>query len=348
MARILYGLCGEGLGHASRSKILINHLKKKGHNVRIVAGGKAFVFLSKEFKHVERVESPRFEYKGNQVRLLYSCLKMLYATIAKTPKSLKKVKKIIKEFKPDIIITDSEPISHVAARLHKIKRLSVDNPQALLHRKYKVLSGEIVPWLILFIALKVSMFGADKYLIYDFSDKQINNSRVLFLKPLIQEGIQKQQPKIGEHIFVYQTSISTGFICKILKQFNERFIVYGFNKDQVDGNIIFKTFNDDEFYTDISNCKAVITNGGFTVISEALYLKKPVFSLPIRHQFEQVLNGQFVQNLGFGEYHLEFGEEKLRKFLAKLDEYRDNLQSYNPGEQNGTLNTIEREMYKLL
>ena len=28
MAKILYGLCGEGLGHASRSRILINHLKK--------------------------------------------------------------------------------------------------------------------------------------------------------------------------------------------------------------------------------------------------------------------------------------------------------------------------------
>jgi len=314
MARILYGLCGEGLGHASRSKILINHLKKKGHNVRIVAGGKAFVFLSKEFKHVERVESPRFEYKGNQVRLLYSCLKMLYTTIAKTPKSFKKVKKIIKEFKPEMIIT----------------------------------FREIIPWLILFIALKVSMFGADKYLIYDFSDKQVNNSRVLFLKPLIQEGIQKQQPKIGEHIFVYQTSISTEFICEILKQFDETFIVYGFNKNHVDGNIIFKTFNDDEFYTDIATCKAIITNGGFTVISEALYLKKPVLSLPIRHQFEQVLNGQFVQNLGFGEYHLEFNEEKLRKFLAKLDEYRDNLQSYNHGEQKETLNTIEREIYKLL
>jgi len=37
MAKILYGVCGEGLGHASRSRILVNYLKKQNHEVRIVA-----------------------------------------------------------------------------------------------------------------------------------------------------------------------------------------------------------------------------------------------------------------------------------------------------------------------
>ncbi len=348
MARILYGLCGEGLGHASRSRILINYLKKNGHDIRIVAGGKAYQFLSKEFDHVEQVESPRFEYKGNQVRLFHSCLKMLYTTVAKAPTSFIKVKTIIKDFKPDILITDSEPISHVAARLHNIKRLSIDNPQVLLQRKYTVPFGEVIPWLVLLIALKVFMYGANKYIIYDFLEEPITNQNILFLKPLIQEGIRKKQPQTGDHIFVYQTSISTEFICDILKQFNETFIVYGFNKNHVDGNIIFKTFNDDEFYMDIATCKAIITNGGFTVISEALYLKKPVFSLPIRHQFEQVLNGQFVQQLGFGEYHLKFDEQKLRTFLDNLDTYRVKLREYDPGEQEETLRRIEQEIEQFL
>ncbi|MCK5261223.1 MAG: hypothetical protein KAJ44_03505, partial [Thermoplasmatales archaeon] len=102
MARILYGLCGEGLGHASRSRILINHLKKE-HNIRIVAGGKAYDFLSREFDCVEEIESPRFIYEGNDVRLFYSILVMLYRTIVGTPFSFLKVRKIIKEFKPDLL-----------------------------------------------------------------------------------------------------------------------------------------------------------------------------------------------------------------------------------------------------
>jgi hypothetical protein len=36
MTRILYGVCGEGLGHAIISKILINFFKEKNYNIRIL------------------------------------------------------------------------------------------------------------------------------------------------------------------------------------------------------------------------------------------------------------------------------------------------------------------------
>ena len=52
----------------------------------------------------------------------------------------------------------------------------------------------------------------------------------------------------------------------------------------------------------LKQTKAIITNGGFTVISEALYLKKPIFSIPIKNQFEQALNAKFVEKLGAGVY----------------------------------------------
>jgi len=59
MARMLYGVCGEGLGHASRSKILINYLKKQNHEIKIIAGGKAYKFLSEEFDDIFKCEWPR-------------------------------------------------------------------------------------------------------------------------------------------------------------------------------------------------------------------------------------------------------------------------------------------------
>ncbi|WP_263641100.1 glycosyltransferase family protein [Methanobrevibacter arboriphilus] len=54
----------------------------------------------------------------------------------------------------------------------------------------------------------------------------------------------------------------------------KKFIVYGFNKEGIEGNLTFRKFNEDKIYEDMSNAKAVITNGGFTLISEAIYLKK--------------------------------------------------------------------------
>ncbi|UCD14484.1 MAG: hypothetical protein JSW60_03445 [Thermoplasmatales archaeon] len=347
MARILYGLCGEGFGHASRCKILINHLKKN-HDIRIVAGGKAYKFLSKEFDNVEEIESPRLIFEGNDVKLFHSILVMLYRTIVSTPFSFFKVRSIFKDFKPDILITDADPISHSAARFSRVKRMSIDNPQALLHRKYNVPFREFISWFVLMIALKISMFGADRYIIYDFFEEQAKDPRVLFLKPLIPEGILKQQPIYGDHIFVYQSLGDNDSICGVLKKFNETFVIYGFNKNKVDGNLIFKEFNQDEIYQDIAHAKAVITNGGFAIIGEALYLKKPIFSIPIKYQFEQHVNGQFVEKLGAGVCHMELNEEDLRNFLNNIRVYKENSKNYNPGNREETLKKIEEEIYALL
>jgi len=347
MAKILYGICGEGLGHASRCRILISHLKKN-HDIRIVAGGKAYKFLSKEFENVEKIESPRLIYGGGDVRLFHSIIVMLYKSISKTPLSFIKVRKIIKNFNPDICITDAEPISHLAARFSKIKRMSIDNPQALIYRKYEVTLKEFVSWFVLIIALKLAMFGANKYIIYDFFDKKVNDPRVLFLKPLIQEGILKQKPNMGNHIFVYQTSASTEFIFDIFKKIDERFIIYGFNKELVEENLVFRQFNEKDFYNDISNAKAVITNGGFSVLSEALYLKKPIFSMPIKNQFEQIFNAKIIEKLGAGVFHIELTEDNLKDFIKNLNYYMENLKSYDPGNQKKKLETIGEEIQKTL
>ena len=348
MARILYGLCGEGLGHASRSRILIHYLLSQNHEIKIIAGGKAYRYLSKEFRDVEKIESARFFYKEDRVRLLYSILWMMYRTVAFTPKSFQKVRRIILEFQPDVVLTDADPISNYAGSFSGIKRISIDNPQALVFRKYNVRFSEFWSWFSLIIGLKISMFNADKYLIYDFFDKQIDDDRVVFVKPLIQEGILCQKPVYGSHVFVYQTSSTTEYISKVLKKFNEDFVVYGFDKDFSDGNVVFKRFNENEFYHDIASAKAVVTNGGFTVLSEALYLKKPIFALPLKQQFEQILNGRFIERLGAGVSSMDLNESEFRDFLLNLEVYQKNLQKYDPGVQEDTLKGIEHEMLKII
>jgi uncharacterized protein (TIGR00661 family) len=347
MAKILFGVCGEGMGHASRSRILINYLLKKKYELQVVAGGKAYKFLSKDFDFVHEIEWPGAVYKNNKIAAFHMLFKFFYKTLISSTKSYIKVKKIINEFKPDLLLTDGEPISYSAAVFNKIKWMSIDNPTAVLYRKYKVELGEYLGWFGLYIALILSRFNAEKYIIYDFSDEQIDNKKVLFLKPLIQEGILKQKSSYGSHIFVYQTSISYDEFFKKLKNIDEKFVIYGFNKNLVDGNLIYKKFNENEFYHDISSAKAIITNGGFTVISEALFLKKPVFSLPIINQFEQILNGKFMEKLGAGIYHMNFDEKKFRDFLYNLENYKQNLKVYNPGNQEQILKRIEEEI-KLL
>ncbi len=47
--KILYGVVGEGMGHAMRSRVVLEHLVAQGHELEIMASGRATDFLSKRF-----------------------------------------------------------------------------------------------------------------------------------------------------------------------------------------------------------------------------------------------------------------------------------------------------------
>src|SRR4051794_19018760 len=47
--RILYGVVGEGMGHATRSKVTLEWLLAHGHHVKVVVSNRAYGFLDKTF-----------------------------------------------------------------------------------------------------------------------------------------------------------------------------------------------------------------------------------------------------------------------------------------------------------
>ena len=121
---------------------------------------------------------------------------------------------------------------------------------------------------------------------------------------------------------------------------NEKFIVYGFNANKTDGNLTYKEFNEDVFYDDLASAKAVICNGGFTFISEAISLKKPIYSVPAIGNFEQALNGYYVERLGFGEYHEIMSAARVKSFLNKLPEYQKNLSKVKKTNNDGIIKEL--------
>ena len=108
----------------------------------------------------------------------------------------------------------------------------------------------------------------------------------------------------------------------------ENFVVYGYDKKKKKENIEFKT--KETFLQDLKNCKAVIATAGFTLMSESIFLKKPYFALPLKGQFEQMLNALFLKKAGFGDYTENLTEKDVVYFLHKLEHYKKNLQTYKP------------------
>ncbi|MFD1754826.1 glycosyltransferase family protein [Rufibacter sediminis] len=120
--------------------------------------------------------------------------------------------------------------------------------------------------------------------------------------------------------------------------------MYGFNKDEQHGNVHLKAFSEEGFIQDLASAKAVVANGGFSLLSEAVFLHKPICSVPIPKQFEQYLNAAYVEKLGYGRYFPEFTPDGLKAFLYEVPQFQEHLNGY---QQEGN-EVLFRELEKLL
>ena len=74
MAKILYGIAKEGMGHAVRSKVVVKALLKK-HEVLALAGGKQHNYLSKNIKNIAKIDDFDLVYTNNSISFTLTFLR---------------------------------------------------------------------------------------------------------------------------------------------------------------------------------------------------------------------------------------------------------------------------------
>jgi uncharacterized protein (TIGR00661 family) len=324
--RILYGVCGDGYGHSSRALVIGKYLQEKGHEIIILTYGRAYRILKERFK--------TFRVKGFQMIFTKGVLdkvKTLQYNLENFPKNLRKLKrfhKLVKEFKPELCISDMEPIVPILAYWNKLPLISVDNQHRLTNLKFEVPKKYIGDFIIAKQVVNNFVRRAEKFIITSFTKMPIKKKNTIIIPPIIRKEVQKLRPKQGNKILVYLTRKNRK-ILKVLKQTKEQFVIYGYDKNRKIGNLHFKKKN--HFLNDLRDCRAVIGTAGYTLISEAIYLKKPYLAMPLQGQFEQVLNALFLKKSGMGTYVEieEFDKEKIREFLGNLGSYKKKLKACN-------------------
>ncbi len=332
---ILYGVPGEGMGHATRSKVVIEHLLKQ-HNVQVVSSSRAFQFLNKSFPgKVHEIKGFHFAYKNAQVSRTGTFLLNLKNAGRNLLFNFSEYLHIQNNFRPDLVISDFESFSFVYAKHHRLPLISIDNMQVMDRCALAMLIAkeERKNYTLAKAIVKAKVPGCDHYFISSFFDAAIKKKNTSLVPPIVREAIQKAVPAKGEHILMYQTSSTLSSVKETLKKIPQyTFYVYGFNKDEKDGNVFFKSFSEEGFVNDLAGSRAVIANGGFSFISEAVYLKKPVYSFPVKNQFEQYMNAAYIDKLGYGRHFVDLSADNLKAFLFDLPLFEKNMSAY---QQNG-------------
>ncbi len=348
--KILYGVTGEGMGHAMRSRVVIEHLLAAGHDLQIMASGRACDFLGKRFAGVNRIHGFHMILEENRVRMGKTAWANILSGALGLPQNIKAYFELVGAFEPELVISDFESWSYLYAKAKRLPVLSIDNMQ-VIHRcelPEDVIADKQVAFQLTKAFVKGKLPGCDGYFITSFFGPPVRKPDTVLFPPILRPEIlaARAERADGEHLLVYQSGRYEALEAA-LHQLGLPARIYGMRPgataEERDGQLVYRPFSEAGFITDLATCKGVIAGGGFTLMGEAVYLHKPMLAVPLEGQFEQFLNARYLEREGYG-MHAETLDDPatLRAFVAKLPEYRRALEHYQQDGNRELLLGLDR------
>jgi uncharacterized protein (TIGR00661 family) len=324
MARILLGVMGDAGGHVNRARIIASEMNS--HEFLFVGGGRVHDLRSMGYA-VEDVPCLGTFYRNNRVDIVATVTNAARVILTRRS-AIKRLADIIRRFDPHLILTDYEYFTPLAARKLGTPCVSIDHQHVLTHCLYEPPTGQLINRLMTTTVVRKLFSQAERFLITSyFVLEPFDPNTTTVIPPIVRRDVTEISPALGDHVLVYQTSPTFHRLFPVLEQMASRFIVYGFGEMPPRKNIVFKAPSRQGFLEDLASCSYVISNGSHNVISESLYLGKPVFSFPIGNAYEQFVNAYFLAKLGYGHYSTDPNPTPavLRSFEAKLDAFRQRI-----------------------
>jgi uncharacterized protein (TIGR00661 family) len=329
--KILYGVVGEGMGHATRSSVVLRHLLAAGHEVQVVVSGRAAEYLSRQFPGVKRIEGMSMAFEDNALDLGGTIWKFIKSLPTMLQDNFQQFISLGEQFSPDAVISDFESFSYLFGRHHQLPVISIDNMQIINRcalevdvpdedsREFKTAKAFV----------KSKLPGVFHYLITTFFYPPLRKDRTSLHPPILRQEVLKAERRQGDHLLVYQTTTTNQTLFEVLEALGVPCRVYGFNKDEQRGAITLKSFSEGGFVRDLAQSRGVLASGGFSLMGEAIYLGKPMLAVPLDGQFEQLLNSLYLEHLGYGMCCKELSIEAARRFMQNLDDYAQTLSGYS-------------------
>jgi uncharacterized protein (TIGR00661 family) len=326
--KILYGVTGEGLGHTMRARALVQHLVLSGHQVKIAASGRAVDVLRKHHPDTVAIDGLRISYERGAVHRRRTLLDNVRVARSALAHNIEVGMADGLDFDPDVVVTDFDSFAYVIGRLLERPIISFDHQHVLdrFHHTRSLRRSLAADFAATRVFVHAKTPRCTHFVVTSFFFPEVRDryaSSTTLVGPVVRTEIERARPTAGDHVLVYQTASGDPNLLPALRATPKtEFVVYGLGSDRREGNIQMRSFDEARFIGDLASARAVVSNGGFTTLSEALYLGKPVLSVPVRHQAEQELNAAYLEALGLGMRASRVDVNVLARFLDRLGDFR--------------------------
>lgn len=323
MARILYGIHGTGHGHAMRGLILARSLPQ--HEFIFVANDDAPKVLEPEFR-VLRLPNLGTVFKNYRVDFRATVARAI-PVLWHRDKYIQQTLAWIEQFKPDVCMADLEYFVPQAAKIAGLPVLALDHQHVITCCRHHLPSNMWLDTLVQGLTPRFLFAPCPANILISFYQPPVKKRwNALVAPPILREKTLALAGRDDGHILVYQSNSTDARLIDFLQKATGRIAhVYGYReRTERKGNVTFHRRDEDEFLELLAGCAYVIQGGSHTLMSEALYLGKPVISLPLLAMVEQRFNALYLARLGYGvQTHMAALERKfLERFEASLPAYK--------------------------
>ena len=327
MAKLFYSVSGEGRGHATRVRTIVEELRPD-NDITVFAPDLAYDLLEEVYRDTEvevrKIPGLGFSYssrnKLNYLKTAWEGLKSLRYF----PGEIARLQKVIDKENPELLITDFEPILPRAAKRCGIPFISLDHQHFLVTYDLSSLPVSLRRYATLMAQVVRAYFQGEARTIvssFYFPPVRPRYKNVEQIGVLLRPEILEARRENRNHIVVYLRRFASSSVLDALADCGCEVRLYGLGDLPSRGTLKFCKVDSYRFAEDLATSRALISTAGNQLVGEALYLNKPVFTAPEPGNYEQHINAHFLQQSGAGlATEMErITAESIRRFLDRFD-----------------------------
>jgi uncharacterized protein (TIGR00661 family) len=333
MAKIFYSMAGEGRGHATRVRAVVEQLRGR-HEIVLYAPGDAHSLLAPIYEGTEvavrEISCLRFQYtqkRLNPIATTRDGARYLW----RLPKLVNQIRRDVDREGPDLAITDFEPALPRAAKAAGVPFLSLDHQHFLCCCNLDALPASLRMHAWIWGKVVERYYsGQEETVISSFFSAPLRKcvkGPVTQIGVLLQPEMLNVRPRDGKGLVVYLRKFASNALLSALQSIGLPTKVYGLGEHPSQGSLEFRAIDQRRFLDDLAGSEALITTAGNQVVGEALYLGKPVLALPESNNYEQSINAFFLRKMQTGDAAdwRRVGKADLTRFLDRLGEFGANI-----------------------
>ncbi|MDC7219109.1 MAG: glycosyltransferase family protein [Spirochaetales bacterium] len=292
--RLAFSCAGEGFGHIARIVALSEQLKDRFDLIFFVPETvQNFLFTHLGDVTVVTIPSFQFVLKDHGVDY-FETSKVNINHVLRFRNITSRIQDQLRELQVDALVCDFEPFVSRAAAGIGLPFLNLNHPGIVLKTFSLSFNGLISRAVARFMTPR-----AQETLFCSFFNGEVG--------PIIRKEIREKTTAREDFYLVYTKKDSREKMMNYLAEFPEHnFDVYPRQTG--------------DFADSLSRCKGVIAPAGHQLLSEALYLGKPVLAFPQKNQYEQKINARMLEKSGYGIHGRFFRMKKdMIRFFGKID-----------------------------